>query len=175
MARKLCILQTMLLGYTSAMAPLCLQSQLIDEEKAREVVERTRWPEGPVCPYCHCRGRAVRLASVSGSKHGVREGTWRCKACRRQFSVTVGTVFEHSHVPLRKWLYAIRLVETGSSELSGHQLERILGVSYRTAWYVVDRIRQAKGRDPLLSRLCQAVADEAGADGTMILPSPRAG
>ncbi|MDX9998602.1 MAG: IS1595 family transposase [Phenylobacterium sp.] len=109
-----------------------------DETKAREHLERTRWPHGPVCPHCGVVDQATKL---EGEKH--RKGLYQCNACREQFTVTVGTVFEKSKVPLNKWLLATYLLSASKKGMSAHQLHRTLGVTYKTAWFMAHRIREA--------------------------------
>ncbi|HZI81205.1 MAG TPA: IS1595 family transposase, partial [Vicinamibacterales bacterium] len=100
-----------------------------------------RWGNsGPVCP--HCGGaEPYRLTPKPGSS--TRKGVLKCKACRKQFTVTVGTVFEDSHVKLTKWLQAIYLVGASKKGISAHQLHRMLGVTYRAAWFMAHRLRYA--------------------------------
>lgn len=81
-----------------------------DEDAARDFLESYRWPSGAVCPHCGEVGNAGKLTARSGSKRPVRKGVWKCYGCLEQFSVTVGTVFEDSHVPLHKWLLAAYLM-----------------------------------------------------------------
>jgi transposase-like protein len=114
-----------------------------DERKARALLESWRWPHGPVCPHCHNAGEKLisKLASQGTSRHGVRAGVYFCGACRRQFTVTVGTVLERSHVPLSKWLLALSLLCSSKKSLSANQIHRMLGVTYKTAWFLCHRIR----------------------------------
>jgi transposase-like protein len=109
-----------------------------NEAEARAHLERLRWPHGPVCPHCGVVDGATRLA---GAAH--RPGLLECRSCRRQFSVTVGTVFERSHVPLHKWVLATHLMSASKKGMSAHQLHRMLGVTYKTAWFMAHRIREA--------------------------------
>lgn len=109
-----------------------------DEAAARAHLEAQRWPAGPVCPKCGTVDQATRLC---GEKH--RAGLLECRACRKQFSVTVGTVFERSHVPLHKWVLAVHLVTSSKKGMSAHQLHRMLKVTYKTAWFMAHRIREA--------------------------------
>lgn len=111
-----------------------------DADKAREHLERTRWPHGPVCPHC---GVVNEATAISGEGKKARVGTYQCNACRKQFSVTVGTVFEDSKVPLNKWLLATYLMSSSKKGISAHQLHRTLGVTYKTAWFMAHRIREA--------------------------------
>jgi transposase-like protein len=121
-----------------------------DEEKAREVLESWRWPNGPVCPHCQNAGdkRISKLESQSTSPSGVRPGVYFCGACRQQFTVTVGTVLERSHVPLSKWLMALFLLGASKKSLSANQLHRMIGVTYKTAWFMGHRIRFAMTPNP---------------------------
>lgn len=109
-----------------------------DADKAREHLERTRWPHGPVCPHC---GVVNEATSIKGKS--ARPGLYQCNACRDQFTVTVGTVFERSKVPLNKWLLATYLMASSKKGISAHQIGRTLGVTYKTAWFMCHRIREA--------------------------------
>jgi transposase-like protein len=111
-----------------------------DADKAREALEAVRWPNGPVCPHC---GSVERIAKVEGTKKSHRPGLYFCNACQGQFTVTVGTVFEDSKVPLNKWWMAVYLLSSSKKGISSHQLHRSLGVSYKTAWFMSHRIREA--------------------------------
>jgi len=109
-----------------------------DADKAREHLEKTRWPHGPVCPHC---GVIDQATGLKGTHH--RHGLYQCNACREQFTVTVGTVFERSKVPLHKWLLATYLMSSSKKGVSANQLHRTLGVTYKTAWFMCHRIREA--------------------------------
>jgi transposase-like protein len=87
-----------------------LAPEFFDADKARGVIEAERWPNGPICPHCGLIGEAYKLEPTEGADTHVRKGVYKCVGCRKQFSVTVGTIFEDSHIPLNKWLYAIHLV-----------------------------------------------------------------
>src|ERR1017187_5663848 len=113
-----------------------------NDDKAREYLEAIRWPNGPVCPHCGSCDGAYRL---EGKGH--RKGLLKCKDCREQFSVTVGTVFERSKIPLSKWLLATHLLCSSKKGMSSHQLHRTLGVTYKTAWFMTHRIREAMKLD----------------------------
>lgn len=113
-----------------------------DADKAREHLEKTRWPHGAICPHCGVVGEATEL---QGSHH--RAGLWKCNACRQQFTATVGTVFERSKVPLNKWLLASYLMASSKKGVSAHQLHRTLGVTYKTAWFMAHRLREAMRED----------------------------
>ncbi|MGD2134036.1 MAG: IS1595 family transposase, partial [Maricaulaceae bacterium] len=129
-----------------------------DENAAREHLEAQRWPGGPVCPHCGATDEHVRAlpptrgrptkAHPEGKE---RRGVYQCNACRQQFSVTVGTLFERSKIPLHKWLAATFLVSSSKKGISAHQIHRMLGVTYKTAWFMMHRIREAmrEGGAPL--------------------------
>lgn len=104
--------------------------------EARKHLEAVRWADGVHCPHCGTIDRASRIK-------GGRAGLWFCNACRKQFSVTVGTLFERSKVPLHKWLLAVHLLASSKKGMSVHQLHRMLGVTYKTAWFMSHRIREA--------------------------------
>lgn len=131
-----------------------------DEDKARELLERLRWPEGPSCPHCGSKN-VVRLIPRSDSKRPGRKGLLKCRDCRRQFTVTVNTIFEDSHIRLGKWLMAIHLFCSSKKGISAHQLYRMLGTTYKTAWFMAHRIRYAMSQPPLRDKLKGIVeADE---------------
>jgi transposase-like protein len=111
-----------------------------DDDAAREHLESLLWPDGPTCPHC---GNADpnRIHKLQGKS--TRPGVYKCNECEKPFSVTVGTVFERSHVPLCKWVYATHLLTASKKGISSHQLMRMLGVSYKTAWFMSHRIREA--------------------------------
>ncbi len=124
-----------------------------DAEKAREFLEAQRWPEGPICPHCGELDNAYRLEAKPDSKKAVRKGVWKCGGCREQFTVTVGTIFADSHIPLNKWLFAIHLLCASKKGMSAHQIHRMLGVTYKSAWFMMHRIRYAMTQEPLSSKL----------------------
>lgn len=107
-----------------------------DEAAAFAELEATLWSNGPVCPRC---GGTERITAVKGGRMGLR----RCGPCKCQFTVTVGTVFESSHVPLHQWLQAVYLLCSSKKGMSSHQLMRTLDVQYKTAWFMAHRIREA--------------------------------
>lgn len=113
-----------------------------DETTAREYLEAVRWPEGPFCPHC---GEAEEIRKLEGKSH--RPGLYQCRSCRKQFSVTVGTLFERSKIPLHKWLLATYLLTSSKKGMSTHQLHRMLGITYKSAWFMTHRIREAM-REP---------------------------
>jgi transposase-like protein len=115
-----------------------------DETKAREWLEALLWPDGPSCGHCGTLNEATAIST--------RPGWYQCNACRSQFSVTVGTLFERSHIPLNKWLMAAFLICASKKGMSTHQLHRMLGVSYKSTWFMMHRIREAmrEGKFPPL-------------------------
>jgi len=114
------------------------QPHFQDDDRAREYLEAIRWPNGPICPHC---GSVAKHYSLQGKAH--RVGLWKCKDCREQFSVTVGTVFERSKIGLHIWLQAVYLLCSSKKGISSKQLERTLGVTYKTAWFIAHRLREA--------------------------------
>jgi transposase-like protein len=116
-----------------------------NEEAARQHFETLHWPNGPVCPHCGVINEATKL---EGTKH--RPGLYKCRACEEQFSVTVGSVMESSHLPLTNWAAAFHLMAASKKGVSAHQLMRMLGIgSYRSAWFLAHRVREAMAdRDP---------------------------
>jgi transposase-like protein len=116
----------------------------IDANAAREHLERLYWPHGPVCRHCG-NADSKRITKLSGKS--TRPGVFWCNECDKPFSVTVGTVMEDSKIPLNKWVLAFHLMSASKKGMSAHQLHRMLGVSYKTAWFLAHRIREAMG-DP---------------------------
>lgn len=112
-----------------------------DEDAARAHMEAQLWPEGPVCPHCESKD----ATALSGKAH--RKGLYQCNECREQFSVTVGTVFERSKIGLHKWVLATHLMAASKKGMSAMQIQRMLGVTYKTAWFMMHRIREAMGID----------------------------
>ncbi|NNC73652.1 MAG: IS1595 family transposase, partial [Sphingomonadaceae bacterium] len=113
-----------------------------DAEKARKHLESINWPEGPYCPHC---GEVENVTRLKGKSH--RPGLIQCNSCSKNFTVTVGTLFERSKVPLNKWLLATYLLSSSKKGMSAKQLERMLGVTYKTAWFMMHRIREAMKDD----------------------------
>ena len=111
-------------------------------DAARRHLEALLWRDGPVCAHCRVAGQATALKGKS-----TRPGVYWCNACRKPFSVTVGTIYERSHIPLNKWLYANHLLCGSANEMSARRLARMLGVSYKTAWHMIHRIRAAMSSD----------------------------
>lgn len=129
-----------------------------NDDAARKLIEGIRWPSGPVCSHC---GSINHAYAVKG-----RAGLWRCAEpeCRKDFTVTTGTVMERSKVPLHKWMAAFYLMNASKKGVSAHQLHRTLGVTYQTAWFLAHRIREAMrdgGLTPLGGTGKVVEADEA--------------
>jgi len=113
-----------------------------DETKAREALEAVRWPDGSICPHCG-NSAQDKIAKIEGEKHSHRPGLFYCNECKGQFTVTVGTVFERSKIPLTKWWMAAHLFNQGKNGVSAHEIHRSLGVTYKTAWFMMHRLREA--------------------------------
>src|SRR5437588_7494175 len=134
-----------------------LEPHFQDEDKAREYLEQMRWPDGHVCPHCDLVGEAYKttvkektaeeieaLKAAGKRVRKARKGLWACAGCREQFTVTVKTIFEDSHIPLHKWLLAIHLLLSSKKGMSAHQLMRNLDIKqYKSAWFMAHRIRFA--------------------------------
>jgi transposase-like protein len=116
-----------------------------DDDAAREHLEGLLWPHGAVCPRCGVTGE--RVTKLMGKS--TRPGVYKCKDCRKPFSVTVGTVMERSHVALSKWVLAAHFMSSSKKGMSAHQLHRLLGTNYETAWFLFHRLREcAKNLTP---------------------------
>src|SRR3990167_6996640 len=109
-----------------------------DADKAREWLEARIWPDGPICPKC---GVVNQATLMQGKSH--RPGLYQCNACREPFTVTVGTLYERSKIPLHKWLAATHLMMASKKGISALQISRMLGISYKTAWFLCHRIRES--------------------------------
>ena len=123
--------------------PAQLPARFKDENAARKHLEALLWPQGPVCPHCEAVAQATALKGKS-----TRPGVYWCNACQAPFSVTVGTCYERSKVPLNTWLYATHLLCSSKKGISSHQMARMLGVTYKTAWFMAHRIREAMTLTP---------------------------
>lgn len=134
--------------------------QFQDAEVARQYLESLLWPDGPVCPHCGSV-KAYKLTPKATSKKSCRLGLYKCADCREQFTVTVGSIMEDSKIPLNKWLLAIHLLCASKKGMSAHQLHRMLGVTYKTAWFMAHRIRYAMSQPPYKEKMKGVVeADE---------------
>jgi transposase-like protein len=140
--------------------------RLRDEAAAFAYVEAKLWPNGPVCPHCGVVGEATAMKGKT-----TRVGLYNCRACRKPFTVRVGTIFEGSHVPLHVWLQAIYLICSSKKGTSTRQIQRTLGGSMKTAWFLMHRIREAM-KDGSLGPLGGA-GKTVEADETFITKSPK--
>lgn len=138
-----------------------LAKQFSDEAHAWKLMESIRWPNGPVCPHCGnversylLKPRKTRNGNISSRR------LWKCRDCRRQLSVLIGTIFERTHVPLSKWLLAIHMMCAGKNGVSAHELHRQLGITLKTAWFVAHRVRYAMTRSPLADKLSGVVESD---------------
>src|ERR1700683_1843863 len=139
----------------------------LTEEQAREYFEKIRWPEGPLCPHCG----SVESIKLQGKSH--RAGLYKCSGCDGQFTATVNTILEDSHLPIRTWLMAFAIICSAKKGISALQLQRQLGLgSYRTAWHLCHRIRFAMTRGPL-ARLLGSGGGTVEADQTWVGGKPR--
>jgi transposase-like protein len=139
-----------------------LEPHFQNEDAAREYLERMRWPDGVVCPHCGLVGEAYKITvrektaeeiaalKAEGKRvRKARKGLWKCAGCREQFTVTVKSIFEDSHIPLHKWLLAIHLLMSSKKGMSAHQLMRMLDIKqYKSAWFMAHRIRYALTGEP---------------------------
>lgn len=133
-----------------------LAAEYSDEAKARAKFEDMRWGKGcknVTCPHCGVMGTDNSYRVKVGAGSSTRPGLWRCRSCKGQFTVTKGTVFEDSHVPLTKWLLALYLLAASKKGMSAHQIHRMLKVKYQTAWFMMHRLRYAMSVDPMASKL----------------------
>ncbi len=129
-----------------------------DEAAAWELLETLRWPNGPVCPHCSEVGQATLLKPRDGQRTTAKGSvsyrrTWKCRPCRRKFSVLVGSLFEDSKVPVSKWLAAFYMLTANKNGVAAYEIHRTLGVSNKTAWFMMHRIREATKRGPLAEML----------------------
>jgi len=135
------------------------------DDQCREFLEGQRWPDGPICPKCGV-AEPYTLTRKSASKNSVRS-LYKCRKCRKQFTATVGTIFEDSHIPLSKWFAAIYLMTSSKKGVSAHQIHRTLGVTYKSAWFMCHRVREAmREKDgSLLSGVIEADETYVGRKG----------
>jgi transposase-like protein len=120
-----------------------------NEDDAIAMLERLRWPNGAACP--HCGGaEPYKLAPKATTTSRTQRGLWKCRACRKKFTVKVGTVFESSHIPVSKWLMGLHLISASKKGMSALQFQRMLGLTYRAAWFMTHRLRYAMAQDSFL-------------------------
>src|ERR1044071_4870046 len=138
-----------------------LEPHFTDEDKAREYLEKMRWADGVICPHCGLVGEAYKITPKEKTFEEIkatgkrirkpRKGLWKCAGCRKQFTVTVKTIFEDSHIPLSKWLLAIHLLCSSKKGMSAHQLMRMLSLkAYNSAWFTAHRIRSAMAQESIV-------------------------
>lgn len=144
------------------LASIC--EQFSTPEKARVFLEGILWANCPVCPHCKAMD-ACRLVSNPNSTHKVRDGLLKCRACRKKFTVMVGTIFSDSHIPLNKWLMAIFLLCSSKRAISAHQLHRSLGITYKSAWFMAHRLRYAMQSEPFAKMTGAVEVDETYVGG----------
>ncbi|HXZ42746.1 MAG TPA: IS1595 family transposase [Terriglobales bacterium] len=137
-------------------------NKFADEEKCIAHFERIRWPKGLECP--RCESKRIMKFDAEGKTQKVRH-LYECVDCRYQYSVTTGTIFHDSHTPLTKWFLAIYLVCSGKKGISAKELQRQLGVTYKTAWYMAHRVRTAMSED---DEFCQKFSGIVEADETYV-------
>src|SRR5690349_14839081 len=139
-----------------------LAPRFIDPVQARKYLEALRWGDIPECVHCG----SADVTRLEGKRH--RDGLLQCNKCREQFTVTVGTIFERSKIALNKWLLCNHLLCAGKKGMSAHQIHRMLGVTYKTAWFMCHRIREAMKDDgsPLGGKGKVVESDEAFVGGS---------
>ncbi|MCP4329992.1 MAG: IS1595 family transposase [Alphaproteobacteria bacterium] len=138
-----------------------------NETAARKHIEAIRWPDGPYCPYC---GAMDKVKVLGGKSMG--PGWYHCGDCRKKFTVRVGTLYERSKVPLHKWVLATHLMAASKKGISAHQLHRMLGVTYKTAWFMAHRIRESMREGPLFDRSMGGPGSVVEADETFLGKQP---
>jgi transposase-like protein len=137
----------------------------LTEEQARAYFERVRWPNGPICPFC----ASAKWIKLAGTSH--RPGLYKChgEECGKQFSATVSTILEDTHLPIRTWLMAFSILCSAKKSISALQLQRQLGIgSYRSAWHLCHRIRHAMGKEPMKGLLLGAGGKDVAVDETWV-------
>jgi transposase-like protein len=145
---------------------ITLAQEYSDNDRARELLESMLWPHGAYCPHCKA-DEPYKLTPKATSKRPARKGLYKCRTCRKQFTVTVGTIFEDSHIPIGKWLMAIYLLCSSKKGMSALQLSRMLKLTYKSAWFMAHRLRYAMGTKAPLGKLLKGVveADETYVGG----------
>jgi len=132
------------------------QARKLTDEQAREYLESLRWPNGPVCPHCG----STEATKLKGK--ATRPGVYKCKAkvCRKQFTVTIGTIFERSHIPLNHWIMTFALMSASKKGISAKQVERMTGCTYEAAWFMCHRIRAAMAQEPMKGLLSGTIESD---------------
>jgi len=140
-----------------------IQEYFNDPAKAEEFITKLRWANNSVCPHCKALDNIYTLTPKTKSTTSRKSlKLYKCAECRKQFTILTGSIFEDSHIPLNKWLNAFYLICSSKKGISAHQLHRMLGIAYRSAWFMAHRIRLAMSQEPLASKLSGIVeADES--------------
>lgn len=144
--------------------PSFYQIAQLTEDTAREVLETILWPNGAICSHCE----STDVYKYTSTSKNVRSGLYMCNTCRKQFSVTVNTIFSDSKIPLNKWLMAIYLMCASKKAMSAHQLHRELEITYKSAWFMCHRIRYAMTQSPLANALENKLSGTVEADEVYI-------
>ena len=147
---------------------ISLAQKYSNDDTAREKLESMRWPHGAICPHCKNDGSIKpnwKITPKPTSKTPARKGLYKCAACRKMFSVTVGTIFESSHIKIGKWLMAVFILCSSKKSISANQMSRMLGVQYKTAWFMLHRLRH--GMSPKLP-LEKKLTGEVEVDETFV-------
>jgi transposase-like protein len=151
-----------------------IMARFATDEAAREYLEAVRWPDGPVCPHCDNKDAKAIYGLAANPAAGIRPGLRECGGCGKTFTVTVGTIFERSHIPLHKWLIAWYMLCASKKGVSAKQIERMLDLNYRSAWFMMHRIRYAL-RDPVFADKLGGGGGTVEADETYVGGKPRKG
>ena len=139
---------------------ITLAQEYADEDKARALLESLLWPNGPICPHCKNDGKQKAIYTLKPKEgSSTRKGLHKCGACRKQFTVTVGTIIEDSHISLSKWLMTFFILCSSKKSISSHQIHRMLGITYKTAWFLTHRIRYATGPTFPLGKLLEGTVE----------------
>lgn len=148
------------------MSLMKIMKDIPDADSARVYLENLRWKDGIICPHCGSIDAHYSIKPKAESVAPARKGVYKCKDCRKQFTVTVGTIFEKSHVPLNKWVYAIYLLCSSKKGFSALQLSRSLDITYKSAWFMAHRIRHAMTHTGIFTKMDGIVeADETYVGG----------
>ena len=141
---------------------ISLARDYADEDKARALLESVRWPKGVICPHCKNDGSTKpnwKLTPKPTSKSPARNGLYKCAACRKQFTVTVGTIFAASHIKISTWFMAVFILCSSKKAVSALQLSRMLGVTHKTAWFMLHRLRHSMAPSNPLGKLLNGIVE----------------
>src|SRR5208282_4215967 len=120
---------------------ITLAQQYSDEDKARGLLESILWPDGAICPHCkNHKEKPIYKLQTKATTKTVQKGLHKCGACRKKFTVRVGTIFEDSHIPISKWLMAFFILSSSKKSISANQLSRMLKITYKAAWFMAHRL-----------------------------------